>query len=155
MPLRLARMPLALLAAILPCMALAGDGANSPEEAAQRYFRAEAQYDLAGLKAVLDPRFVEISPVGEVDEYAKVLSFYTPEKKTAAPAVRFEPLLTRRHGDFAVLTTLATFTVKEQPRSLTVGLTARRGIDGWKLVSAQYTVVKPKAAPPSAVNPGG
>lgn len=155
MPLRSLPLFLATLLAALPGIALAGDGANSPEEAAQRYFRAEAQFDLDALKAVLDPKFVEISPLGEVDEHDKVLSFYTPEQKVAAPPLQFEPYVVRLHGDFAVLSTRATMTVKDQSRSMTVGLTARRGADGWKLLSAQYTVFRPKTAPPAGVKPGG
>lgn len=146
---------LAAWVAALPGVALAGDGANSPEEAAQRYFRAEAQFDLAALKAVLDPHFVEISPLGEVDEHDKVLSFYTPDQKVAVPPMQIEPLVLRQHGDFAVLTTRATYSVKEQTRSMTVGLTARRDETGWKLTSAQYTPLRAKAPPPTAPAPGG
>ncbi len=155
MPFRPMPFFLAASFAALPFVALAGDGASSPEEAAQRYFRAEAQFDLGALKAVLDPQFVEISPLGEVDEHDKVLSFYAPEQKVAAPPMQFEPYAVRRHGDFAVLSTRATMTVKEQSRSMTVGLTARRDADGWKLLSAQYTVLRPKAAPPAAPTPDG
>lgn len=155
MPLRFLPLFLAVLVATLPCAALAGDDANSPEEAAQRYFRAESQFDLDALKAVLDPQFVEISPLGEVDEHDKVLSFYTPDQKVAAPPLQFEPCVVRLHGDFAVLSTRATMTVKDQSRSMTVGLTARRDADGWKLLSAQYTVLRPKTAPPAGAKPGG
>ena len=69
MPLRFLPFFLAALVAELPCIAFAGSGASTPEEAAQRYFRAEAQFDLDALRAVLDPQFVEISPLGEVDEH--------------------------------------------------------------------------------------
>ncbi|HZV38641.1 MAG TPA: nuclear transport factor 2 family protein [Pseudoxanthomonas sp.] len=155
MPTRLPPFFLSALIAVLPCVALAGDGAGSPEEAAQRYFRAEAQFDLDALKGVLDPQFVEISPLGEVDEHDKVLSFYTPDQKVDAPPMQFEPYVVRRHGDFAVISTRATMTVKEQSRSMTVGLTARRDAGGWKLLSAQYTVFRPKAAPPAGAKPGG
>lgn len=155
MPLRLLPFFLAALVAGLPCIAFAGDGAGSPEEAAQRYFRAEAQFDQDALKAVLDPQFVEISPLGEVDEHDKVLSFYTPDQKVEPPPMQFEPYVVRLHGDFAVISTRATMTMKEQSRSMTVGLTARRGAEGWKLLSAQYTVFRPKTAPPAGAKPGG
>ncbi|MFT3763471.1 MAG: nuclear transport factor 2 family protein [Pseudoxanthomonas sp.] len=120
--------------------------AQTPEEAAQRYLQAEAQFDLPALQAVLDPAFVEISPAGEVDEHDKVLSFYAPDKKIDTPPTRVEPFLTRLHGDTAVLSTRITFEMQGQVRALALGITARRGESGWKLLSAQYTGVRPKPA---------
>lgn len=127
--------------------------ADTPEQAAQRYFQAEAQFDLKALESVLDPGFVEISPIGEVDERDKVLSFYAPDKKVATPPVQIAPFQTRLHGDTAVLTTQFTYQVQGQSRSLTVGLVAKRGDTGWKLLSAQYTGVRPKAAPAATAKP--
>src|SRR5690606_7418025 len=147
---RLAGLLSAFLIMILPSAAFAGDGATSPEDAAQRYFRAEAQFDLDALESVLDPQFVEISPLGEVDERDKVLSFYTPDQKVATPPMRFDPYVIRQHGDFAVMSTRATVDIGGQTRAITIGLTARRGADGWQLLSVQYTAFRPKNAPPTA-----
>lgn len=142
-----------LLAATLSILgastqAWAADSLKTPEDAARAYFRSEAQFDLDGLKAVLDPQFVEISPLGEVDEYAKVLSFYTPDKKIATPPVAFDPYQLRMHGDTAVITTRASFTIQGQTRAMTVGLVAHRVGGEWKMLSAQYTPVRQKQVLP-------
>lgn len=142
------RLSLALVATLsiiaAPSHAWAADALNTPEDAARAYFRSEAQFDLDGLKAVLDPDFVEISPLGEVDDHARVLSFYTPDKKVVAPPMTFDAYQVHVHGDTAVMTTHASFTVQGQARSLTVGLVARRVGNAWKMLSAQYTPVRQK-----------
>ncbi|MDQ1523675.1 MAG: hypothetical protein QOE47_1599, partial [Pyrinomonadaceae bacterium] len=43
---------------------------------------AQKDYDAAKLDEILAPDYVEISPAGEVDPRAKVLSFYAPDKKS-------------------------------------------------------------------------
>lgn len=144
-------LPLALIAAlsfIAAPHASAADAPKTPADAARAYFSSEAQFDLDGLKAVLDPNFVEISPLGEVDEYAKVLTFYTPDKKSPTPPIEFDPYQVRTHGDTAVITTRVTFTMQGQTRSMTVALVARRIGDGWKMLSAQYTPVRQKQVQP-------
>lgn len=153
MTVRFSCLLLAVVMTALPSIAFAGDGAASAEKAARRYFAAEAQFDLDALESVLDPQFVEISPLGEVDERDKVLSFYTPDQKVATPPMRFDPYVVRQHGDFAVMSTRATVDIGGQTRAITIGLTARRDADGWKLLSAQYTAFRPKIAPPADAKP--
>lgn len=131
-----------------PSRASAADAFKTPEDAARAYFRSEAQFDLDGLKAVLDPNFVEVSPLGEIDEYARVLSFYAPDKKIAAPPVTFDPYQVRMHGETAVITTHASFSVQGQTRTMTVGLVAHRIGNAWKMLSAQYTPVRQKKVQP-------
>ena len=45
------------------------------------FIDAQLRFDVQQLDAVLAPDYVEISPAGEVDPRAKVLSFYAPEKR--------------------------------------------------------------------------
>lgn len=136
---------LATLLVVLPPLAHASD-AQTPEEAAKRYLEAEAHFDQKALETVLAPSFVEISPAGEVDERDRVLSFYAPDKKIDVPPTQVEPFQVRLHGDTAVLTTRITFEMQGQSRSLTAGIVARHGNSGWKLVSAQYTGIRPRPA---------
>ncbi|MDF3982215.1 nuclear transport factor 2 family protein [Luteibacter sp. PPL201] len=141
---RATALSLALLA--LSTGAMAGEA--SPEAAVTRYVKAEGAFDLAALKAVLAPGFVEISPRGEVDEHDAVLSFYAPEKKTPAPPLSVIDLKARTQGDAAVVTATLVLTLAPgQERRMTLGATAVRAADGWQLRSAQYTPVPPRPAP--------
>lgn len=133
-----------LLMALSP-LAQAND-AHTPEDAANRYLAAEAQFDQQALQRLLATDFVEISPAGEVDERDRVLSFYTADKKVAAPTMQVEPFKARQHGDSAVLTTHISFQMQEQQRVLTAGIVAKRSGAGWQLLSAQYTAIRPRPA---------
>lgn len=116
--------------------------AETPEAAAAEYFRAESQFDLAALEAILYPGFVEISASGEIDERDKVLSFYSGARRYPVPTYRIGPIRTRTHGDIAVMTTMLTYVVDESTRSMTVGISALRVRSEWRLLSAQYTVLR-------------
>lgn len=121
--------------------------APSAEEAARRYFQAENTFDQKALADVLHSRFVEVSPLGEVDAHDAVLSFYAPEKKAPAPVVKVGDIATQSDGTTAAMTTRVSFDASGRTMQLTVGLVAVRGKDGWRLLSAQYTPYRPK--PPS------
>lgn len=120
---------------------------DTPEAAAKEYFRAESQFDLHALKAVLHSEFVEISPIGEIDERGKVLSFYASGQKTPVPETRIGPIRTRMHGDTAIMTTTVNFEVGGKTKSMAVGITARHDGLGWRLLAAQYTAVMAKIPP--------
>ena len=49
------------------------------------FVQAQRTFDVSQLNEILAPDYVEISPAGEVDPRAEVLSFYAPEKKVADP----------------------------------------------------------------------
>ncbi|WP_051938430.1 nuclear transport factor 2 family protein [Luteibacter sp. 9135] len=151
-----------LSASLLACAgaataAVASDSSATPEAAVSRYVAAEHAFDVATLRAVLLPRFVEVSPRGEVDEHDAVLGFYAPEKKTTAPPVALRDVVSRVNGDTAFVTASVVFTVKDAEHRLTLGASVVKGADGWRLASAQYTGVPPRSpsAPqqPSAPTP--
>lgn len=116
---------------------------DTPEAAARRYFAAEAAFDVKALDAVLAPQFVEISPRGEVDERDRVLGFYAPDHKSAAPPMELGNFRTRVHGNAAVVSARVSYSVNGQSVALTVGISAIENHGKWKLLSAQYTRVAP------------
>ena len=63
--------------------------------AIDRMTTAQSAYDSAALDSIFTSDYIEISPVGEFDPRAKVLTFYTPAEKEKAAGVM---LLTARHG---------------------------------------------------------
>ncbi|MBB3228546.1 ketosteroid isomerase-like protein [Luteibacter sp. Sphag1AF] len=143
----------AALAMGIGSSAMAQSRAATPEAAAKAYFAAEAAFDVPALERVLAPGFVEISPRGEVDERAAVISFYAPDKKVAYPPIEFGAFNTRMSGNIAFLTTSMALTAGGRERHMTVGLTVQKGIGGWVLVSAQYTPIPPPPAPPAPLAP--
>ncbi|MGY3038577.1 hypothetical protein ACVWWQ_000164 [Rhodanobacter sp. TND4EL1] len=133
--------------ALRPALA---DSAATPEAAARQYLAAEKGFDQAALANVIMPGFVEISPRGEIDEHDRVLSFYTAEQKPdSPPPVALGEFQTRTNGDIAVITTIISYALPGHSMTLSVGMTATRTPDGWKLVSAQYTPAKPKPSKPA------
>ncbi len=134
------------MALALASGAVAATPADTAQAAAQQYLEAERTFDVAALEDAITPGFVEISPLGEVDEHDRVLSFYAPDKKSEAPATKVGTFKTRTNDDTAIVTTTVSFTMHGQTRTLTVGMAATRTPTGWKLASAQYTpAVSPTA----------
>jgi ketosteroid isomerase-like protein len=79
-----------------------------------------------------------------------MLGFYAPDKKTEAPPLKVENELTRVLGDVGIQTVKLTYTMMAggQPRSMSLRATLvahKRGGE-WKMVSAQYTGIRPAAA---------
>jgi len=140
----------ALAAAVLLLTAVDGQAAaaaTTPQEAVQHYVQAESAFDLDALKAVLDPQFIEISPLGQVDDHATVLSFYAPEKKVAGPPVQLAQALMHDHGDTAVVSARLSYEMQGHAMTLTLGAVARKTPRGWLLLSAQYTPVRQNHTP--------
>ncbi|RXR08681.1 nuclear transport factor 2 family protein [Pseudoxanthomonas composti] len=138
-----------LLSALLPLPALAATSGvpATPEAALRQYHQAEHDFDLERLRQVLDPAFIEISPLGQVDGHDAVLSFYTPEKKVDAPPTTMDEVIVHPHGDSAVLATQLRYTVGGRTMAMRLGATARRTPQGWVLISAQYTPIKSNTPP--------
>src|SRR4051812_8366769 len=109
---------------------------------------AQMRFDAAQLDDLLAPDYVEISPAGEVDPRAKVLSFYAPDQKVAAvPEAALDELTTRVHGDIAVTVARLTYHMKNPAgeavdRSMRCAFVTRIIERRWKLVSAQYTPIR-------------
>lgn len=113
-----------------------------------QFVDAQLRFDVPQLDAVLAPDYVEISPVGEVDPRAKVLSFYAPDKKTGAPpAATLDEISTRVSGDTGVTIARLTYTMKAPDgstaeRSMRCVFVTRIIETRWKLVSTQYTPIR-------------
>lgn len=115
---------------------------------------AQKNYDAAALDRLFAADYVEISPVGELDDRARVLSFYTPDKRDPLNgeliSYMVEELTTRIYGDTAVAVARLPFTMK-MPDGQTTSRAFRctfvlvRDGSSWKVASAQYTGIRPPA----------
>ncbi len=123
-------------------------------EASRAMFDAQSKFDLAALDAILAPDYVEISPIGDVDERAEVMSFYTPEAKAQMHAAGMELVSTamveprvRVYGEQAIVVSKNTATLKvkgvEQQRPARVLFHFRKLGGKWLLQSSQFTWIKP------------
>jgi uncharacterized protein (TIGR02246 family) len=117
---------------------------------------AEAQknYDAAVLDEILAPDYVEISPAGELDSRAKVLSFYAPEKKSARQgelvSYELDEITSRIYGDTAIVVARLPFTMKtpdgqSMSRAFRCTFVCRKMRGKWRIASAQYTGIRPPA----------
>lgn len=119
---------------------------------------AQLRFDHKALDAMLAPDYVEISPIGDVDERAEVLGFYTPQAKAQMLAGGMQPVSVaidaprvRVYGDQAIVIArqVATLTVKNarQVRTFRMQHHFRRLGGKWLLQSAQYTPMRSEPGP--------
>ena len=113
---------------------------------------AQINYQPEILDQIFAADYIEISPVGEFDPRAKVLGFYKPELKPPADksstTVEAADFSIRKYGKFAVVITKFNFTLTSNgkpnpPFSMRATLVCRREKSAWKIVSAQYTGIRP------------
>jgi len=118
---------------------------------------AQSAYDAAALDRLYTSDFIEISPVGEFDPRAKVLTFYTPAEKEKAAGVSVEVAedfrSIRIYDDTAVAIVELTFTMSKDgraapPRKMMATVVLREEHDKWKIASVQYTGIRPPAPAP-------
>lgn len=117
---------------------------------------AQAAYDAVALDRLFTADFIEISPAGEFDPRAKVLTFYAPEwkAKNGGMAISIEekyPSI-RIYGPTAVVITEMSYTMLKDGQSrpgprIMATIVARKDQGGWKIASAQYTGIKPPTSP--------
>ncbi|USU11009.1 nuclear transport factor 2 family protein [Sphingomonadaceae bacterium OTU29THOMA1] len=120
----------------------------SVERVVDRFNAARAAFDEAALGNTLAPDYQEISPVGDVDDRAKVLGFYRADQRRAGPAIAHADRRTSLHGTFAIETERLSFTMTRPDgvsatRSMRARYVAVRSGRGWRLLSAQYTPMPP------------
>ncbi|WP_294233288.1 nuclear transport factor 2 family protein [uncultured Sphingomonas sp.] len=138
-----------LAAAILPLSAAAQTKPpTSPLALIERFEAARRDFAPAALASTLAPDFVEISPRGEVDSRDRVLGFYAPDRKQAAPPFERDDMTVRSLGDTALVSARLSLTLPgtNQRRAVRVLYVTHHGKAGWQLVSVQYT---PIALPPA------
>lgn len=118
---------------------------------------AQSAYDAAALDRLYTSDFIEISPVGEFDPRAKVLTFYTPAEKEKAAGVSVEVAedfrSIRIYDDTAVAIVELTFTMSKDgraapPRKMMATVVLREEREKWKIASVQYTGIRPPAPAP-------
>ena len=117
---------------------------------------AQAEYDAAVLDRIFTTDYIEISPAGEFDPRAKVLTFYTPEwkAKSGGVAITIEEKYpsVRIYGPTAVVITEMVYTLSKDGQSrpgprIMATIVARKEMGVWKIASAQYTGIKPPTPP--------
>jgi ketosteroid isomerase-like protein len=125
----------ALLAA--PAMAADTKVSNS-SQLVDAFIAAQRGFDQAALGRLTAPEYVEISPLGEVDPRDRMLGFYAPDKKQAAPEITVSERTVRVLGDTALVTARLAF----GPGAMRAVYVARRDKNGWRLVSTQFTPIR-------------
>lgn len=151
---------LGLALALCAASARAADPAVEKEltAATQAVLEAQIHFDQKALDALLAPDYVEVSPLGDVDERAEVLSFYTPEARAQMLAAGMEPLSTkieepriRVYGDQAIVIAKDTAALKvkgvAEERSMRMLFHFRKLAGKWLLQTMQVTWLKPSANP--------
>ena len=122
----------------------------------RQFTEAQKNYDAAKLDEILAADYVEISPAGEVDPRAKVLSFYAPEKKKERGgelvSYGLDEITKRIYGDTAIVVARLPLTMKTpdgqtMSRAMRCTIVCRKTRGKWRIASAQYTGIR---TPPPA-----
>ena len=120
----------------------------------QQLADAQRTFDQAALDRLLTADYVEVSPVGDVDERAKVIGFYSADAKAKSPEVSSividEPRV-RVDGNHAIVIVRQTTNVGPAgaSRAVVMRVTAhlrQRGND-WRIASTHYTGIRQLAKP--------
>ncbi len=115
---------------------------------------AEQAYDPAALARLIDARYVEVSPRGEVDERTRFLGFYQPAQRQPWPPVAVSDEQIRVVGTTALDVLTLTYSLPgpdgtTRRQAVRATYVAQHGTQGWRLLGAQYTGIMP-ATPASA-----
>ena len=143
------------IAGALACLSITAAHAATPEqsvsELVQRFATAQGTFDRTALEALTAENYIEISPLGEVDPRAKMLSFYVKHDDKPLPVISVDEITPRVLGNTAIVLAKVSYamTVGGQTRisALRSSFVALQQDGAWKLVSAQYTPIRPPAAP--------
>ncbi|WP_083411737.1 nuclear transport factor 2 family protein [Janthinobacterium sp. 1_2014MBL_MicDiv] len=145
-------LPHVLTTGLLGALGAIGSAHAAPADAellalVQRHAQAQNSFDLAALKATTAENYVEISPVGAVDEREKMLSFYAPEQKWPSPQLQVDEPAVRVFGETALISARLSYRLDQEGAARTfamrAGYVARLVDNQWLLVSAQYTGIRP------------
>jgi Domain of unknown function (DUF4440) len=115
---------------------------------------AQVDFDSAILEKLYASDYIEISPVGEVDEREKAIGFYklanSEEAKKASPNLELDEFNVRNYGKFSIIVARLTFSSKQQmipAVKMRVVFVCRKEKGSWKISSAQYTGIRPPRPP--------
>ncbi|HEX8032030.1 MAG TPA: nuclear transport factor 2 family protein [Vicinamibacterales bacterium] len=120
----------------------------------QQLADAQRNFDQPALERLLTTDYVEVSPVGDVDERAKVIGFYSADAKAKSPVVSSiaidEPNV-RIDGEHATVIVRQTTNIGPAgaSRAVVMRVTAhlRRNGNTWQIASTHYTGIRPPARP--------
>jgi uncharacterized protein (TIGR02246 family) len=113
---------------------------------------AQIAFDVPTLDKLFAADYIEISPVGEFDTRAKVLGFYSPQKKAdpAKMSTKLEATEYSIRSDGQVAIVIARLNVSittagqpMPPASMRVTFVMRKEGSAWKFASAHYTGIRP------------
>jgi len=143
------------IAGALACLSITVAHAATPEqsvsELVQRFATAQGTFDRATLEALTAENYIEISPIGEIDPRAKMLSFYVKHDANPLPAITVDEITPRVLGNTAIVLAKVSYAMTAGGQTRTSALrssfVAQQQDGAWKLVSAQYTPIRPPAAP--------
>lgn len=139
------------LAALPAWSAQNAETLSGAQQAAQAYVQATVHFDAGALANLLAASYHEISPIGEVDERARVLGFYPAAQQGKTPDVSAELTLWQQQQPIeGLVISSAKLTYKsvkdgsEYPLRVQFVLQQQDG--KWRLLSSQYTPIRPKKA---------
>lgn len=140
-----------MIPALACALLLLADPTEAVRARLQAYAEATRTYDAKALDAFLHPAYIEVSPLGDVDDRSRTLSFYTPAAAASAPrpdALLIEELTVRfptRDVAVAVFRETAVFGAARRSFRATAALKKERA--GWLLFSLQATGLRPAPKP--------
>lgn len=120
---------------------------------------AQMSYQPEALDKIFAADYIEISPVGEFDPREKVLGFYKPEMKPDSSkmtaTVEATDFSIRHYDKFAIVITRLNYTRTAggktlPPVSMRATIVCRKEKGEWKIVSAQYTGIRPPQPAPKS-----
>ena len=138
-------------AAIMPGSQAAADATTPVTNLVQQFTEAQGKMDAPTLKTLTAENYIEVSPLGEVDPRDKMLTFYVKDDKRVPPTLTIEEATTRLLGDTAVVIAKISYTsmVEGEKRTFSLRSTfvAEKIKNDWKMVSVQYTPIRPHKTP--------
>jgi uncharacterized protein (TIGR02246 family) len=119
----------------------------------QQLADAQRTFDQSALERLLAPDYIEVSPVGDVDDRAKVIGFYSAEAKAKAPpvsSITIDETTVRVYGDYAVVIARQTMNINaggtNRPVVMRTTAHLRKISNAWRISSMQYTGIRPPTA---------
>ena len=117
----------------------------------KKMIEAQSNFDSATLDKIYATDYIEISPIGEVDERAKAIGFYkiesSDEAKKMSPKSELGEFIVRNYGKFTIVIAKLTFSPKDETQkmpaiSMRTVFVCRKEKGKWKISSAQFTGIR-------------
>jgi uncharacterized protein (TIGR02246 family) len=124
----------------------------------KKMIEAQSTFDSTTLDKIFAYDYIEISPIGEVDERAKAIGFYkvenADEAKKMSPKSQLDEFNVRNYRKFAIVIAKLTFAPKDETQkmptiSMRTVFVCRKEKGNWKISSAQFTGIRPPRPQPA------